>query len=149
MAEQLRADDKLQILELLARYAWTIDSADAEGYASLFTKDAVLGMGDAQYHGTNEILAYASELVSRPNWPGSQHHNGQIIFDEGNPTTCKLRSYSMILFRLADGSCNFRHLGLYRDRCVKVDEQWYFAERHWERWDPDKIPEYRVSRITP
>src|SRR6266545_1804368 len=132
MTEAFAAADKLDILELFARYAWSLDTADPAGYASLFVTEAVLGMNQARYEGRSAIEDYARELTSRDNWPGSQHYNGQVIFEPVEADRCKVRSYSMIIYRLADGSCHFRHLGLYQDICVRVEGKWFFEERLWQ-----------------
>jgi hypothetical protein len=145
MVESLTAADRLEILELFAKYAWTIDTADADGYATLFTPDALLRMNEDRYHGQDEIRDYVRELTSRDNWAGSQHYNGQILFEDSDDGQCRVRSYSMIVYRLRDGTCNFRHLGLYRDKCEKREGKWYFAERYWQVWDPDKLSEYRLE----
>ena len=49
MAEKLTADDRLEIMELFARYAWGIDLADKEMALSAFAEDAIAKSRDA-YH---------------------------------------------------------------------------------------------------
>ena len=34
------AQDRLEILELYARYSWALDTGDTDGYVALFTDDA-------------------------------------------------------------------------------------------------------------
>jgi hypothetical protein len=36
--------------------------------------------------------------------------------------------------------------GFYRDLCVKVDGVWYFEQRDWDEWHPERIGEYRPPR---
>ena len=45
MTVSLSADDRFGIQDLLARYAWTIDTADIEGCVANFTADGALGDG--------------------------------------------------------------------------------------------------------
>ena len=40
-AKGLKADDLVEIQQLYAKYNWTIDAGDSEGYASTFTPDGV------------------------------------------------------------------------------------------------------------
>src|SRR3979409_2796047 len=40
-AGKLTSDDLVEIQQLYAKYNWTLDSGDAEGYASTFTPDGV------------------------------------------------------------------------------------------------------------
>lgn len=44
MAAPLSADDRLAIIELMAKYAWAIDTGDVEAYVACFTPDALLSM---------------------------------------------------------------------------------------------------------
>jgi hypothetical protein len=145
MLANLSPEDRFAIQELFARYAWAIDTSDWKGYADCFTPDALLGMNDDRYSGWQEIYDYVKGLTSRDMWPGSQHYNGQILIESGDGNQCRVRSYSTILFRLRDGTSHFRVLGIYEDTCVKVDGRWLFSERLWERWDPDRVPNYRLG----
>lgn len=40
----LTPEDRLDILDLMARYAWAIDTGDTDAYVACFTPDAVLNM---------------------------------------------------------------------------------------------------------
>ncbi|MGE3986299.1 MAG: nuclear transport factor 2 family protein, partial [Dehalococcoidia bacterium] len=44
MADELTADERLAIFDLMARYAWSIDTCDVEGYVDCFTSDAIVSM---------------------------------------------------------------------------------------------------------
>jgi hypothetical protein len=145
MKANLSPEDRFGIQELFARYAWAIDTANWDGYADVFTPDALLGMNDDRYKGRQEIYDYVKGLTSKEYWPGSQHYNGQLLIESGDGDECHVRSYSTILFRLRDGSSHFRVLGIYEDTCVKVDGQWLFSERLWERWEPDRMANYQVG----
>ena len=41
-ANRLSADDRLDIMDLIARYAHTLDSGDLDGYVNNFAPDGVL-----------------------------------------------------------------------------------------------------------
>jgi hypothetical protein len=52
----------------------------------------------------------------------------------------------MIMWRHRSGEVESRQQGIYRDVFVKADDGlWYFAERRWEEWDPDKLVSYRPA----
>ena len=35
-------DDRIAVEDVMARYVWTVDSLDADGYVAVFTEDAVI-----------------------------------------------------------------------------------------------------------
>jgi hypothetical protein len=135
----MSADDRFGVQDLLARYAWTIDTADVEACVANFAPDGALVMGTTHHRGHEEIRKWAHQLVSKETFAGTQHHNAQIFFVDGDGSTCHVKSYGAVLARLRDGTVQLRALGIYRDTCVKVDGTWLFEERRWEAWDADKI----------
>jgi hypothetical protein len=136
-------EDRFAIQDLFARYAWAIDTEDWQGYTDCFTSDAVLEMPAGRFHGHTEIYDY---VKNRDMWLGSQHYFGQVLVEKGDAERAFLRSYSQIVYRRSDGSCGFRVLGIYEDTCVRTARGWLFAERLWERWDPDRTDNYRIGR---
>jgi len=145
MTSNLSADDKFAIYDVLARYSRVLDTADYEGYAALFAPDGVVEIAGEEYRGREAIAAYIKRLTGVETWAGFRHHNTQIMFEEGDGNRCKVSCYSMIMFRNRDGSVDSRLQGFYRDVFVKQDGLWYFAERRWEEWDPDKLASYRPA----
>ena len=143
MSLTLTAEDRFGVLDLYSRYSWALDTASVDDYVACFHSDGVTAMGASYYRGADEIRAYGHELTGTESWAGSQHYNGQLFFLEGDSNRCQLKCYSMILLRERDGSCRFKHLGIYRDTCVRDGDRWVFLERLWEFWDPDKIADYR------
>lgn len=142
MAAELTADDRLAIFDLMAHYAWSIDSCDVDGYVACFTTDAVLSMRGVPNHGHDGIRTYVTALFARPEFHGRQHHHGEVIID-GDGERCRVKSYSTITQLFEDGEAKTMFLGLYRDVVVKEDGRWLFAERHWEPWDRTKVAAYR------
>jgi uncharacterized protein (TIGR02246 family) len=136
MAPSLSAEDRAAILDLLARYSWTLDAGDPEALSAIFTPDAEYGINGRLYQGLDAILEYIRELMGRDNWAGSQHYNSQIVFEESNSAQCKLRSYSMIVYRLRDETSHFRMLASYLDTCVKTGDRWFIRTRLAEVWNP-------------
>jgi len=144
MSLSVPADDRFAILDLFARYSRALDTCDADGYAALFTPDATLGMGQRRFHGRDEIRDHVREITSAATWPGYQHLNTQILFEEGDGRRCSVSCYSAIL-HLEEGGPRVVLQGIYRSICEKQDGFWYFAERLWETWDPGKLAEYRPA----
>ena len=133
MAPPLTAEDRLDILDLLARYAWAIDSGDVDAYVECFTADAMLKMRSVTSTGHEAIRTYVTGVVTRPEFPGRQHHHGEVRI-EGDGERCRVRSYSTITQRFEDSEPKIMFLGFYEDVVVKVEGRWLFAERSWGEW---------------
>ena len=124
----LTADDYVEIQQLYARYAHTIDLGDAKGWADTFTPDGVFGdpSSDRATRGRQSLVAFAENAYGRNNGTG-RHWNSQVLI---TPT-----------FTGADGSCylllmdtgaqpvGVRVAGIYRDKIVKTAAGWRFSNR--------------------
>lgn len=139
-------EDRLAVQDLLARYAWALDTGDYQTYASLYTPDGVFVERGVEYRGRDAIREHVRELVGRMA-PGNRHHNTQILFEASGEDWCRLRSYSTHIYQPEPGSPpQVRMQGWYCDLCVKLEGAWYFAERRWDEWYPDRPEEYRLTQ---
>jgi uncharacterized protein (TIGR02246 family) len=144
MALDIPAEDRLAIQDLMARYAWALDTGDDAAYADLFTEDGVFVERGQPYKGRAILAEHVRELVAIMK-PGNRHHNTQLVFESGDANRCVIRSYSLHVFEPEPGAAKVvRMQGFYRDVCVKQEGIWYFAERVWDEWQADRIEEYRV-----
>jgi len=136
-------DDRFAIQDLLARYAWALDTGDHETYASLFTPDGVFVERGVPWRGRAVLAEHIRDLSTRMA-RGNRHHNTQILFEEGDDTRVRLRSYSTHIAHPEPGAPGVvRMQGWYRDVVVKIDGAWYFEERIWDEWHPETLAEHR------
>lgn len=158
MNEPLSAADRLDIHELLARYAWTFDTGDIEGFVACFAKDGTL-IEDTfdrpdEYRGADAIRAMAQFFFSRPSFPGRQHHVSHILIDGGSGLA-RVRSFCFVTDCKDGPPYTLRFAGHYEDRVVKVDEGWLFQERVIRDWTGPVLARFpgqsgeRVSRARP
>ena len=63
---ELSTQDKLDIIELAARYAFTIDRRMAEEWADCFTEDATLTTRRGTRTGRDAVVAYYREALADP-----------------------------------------------------------------------------------
>ena len=138
MGGRIAAADQFGILDLYSRYSWGLDTVDLELYLSAFAENGRYN----ECEGRANLAANFERLTGTEHWAGSQHYNGQLLFLSANSARCSLKCYSTIVYRLRDGSAGIRHLGIYRDICVKTDDSWVFEDRQWEAWDPDKMHQF-------
>jgi uncharacterized protein (TIGR02246 family) len=130
---------------MFSRYSRALDTGDYEAYAALFVPDALLGMGQERIQGRDAIREYVKKITEAPDWKGYQHLNTQFLFEEGDANRCSVSCYSTIVRRERPNLKGLLLQGIYRSICVKVDGTWFFEERLWESWNPDKLESYRPS----
>jgi uncharacterized protein (TIGR02246 family) len=80
----LEASDSLEILQLVARADACATARDAEGYAALFTEDAVMG-GDMGSISGRDALAAAVARVWDGEAPGTLHLTLNAVIEESGP----------------------------------------------------------------
>jgi uncharacterized protein (TIGR02246 family) len=127
----LITEDRLDVMDLVARYAECVDSGDAAGYAALFTPDGVVEHSAGSVRGRAEVQAWVEGLV-RENRVGKtsrlKHIMGlPVIRGDGDRATA--RTYVTIPRHMDSGEIVIRLAGTYFDDCVKQDGAWLFAKR--------------------
>ncbi len=138
----LSAEDRLDIQELLARYAWTFDTGDVEGFVACFTHDATLCEDAFEepdiWRGTDGIRAMAEFFFSRPSFPGRQHHVSHILID-GADNDATVRSFCFVTDCKGEPPFHLRFAGHYLDKVVRTDGRWQFRERLIRDWSGEAL----------
>src|SRR5437773_12481723 len=58
-------EDRIAVEDVMARYVWTVDSLDAEGYVAVFAEDAVIDSNGSISKGHEEIRKIVTYLIRR------------------------------------------------------------------------------------
>jgi hypothetical protein len=129
----LSTGDRLEILELIARYNHALDAGDREGYAATWAEDGVFELGGQEtVRGRGAIrdrfVKAPPEGVRIRHWT-----TNPIIEGEGDRAT--LRLYVMSIRIDAQGR-QIGFSGVYDDRLERVGGAWKFAQR---RLVPDGV----------
>jgi hypothetical protein len=135
--DRVTAEDRAEITELFARYAWTGDVGDVEGYVALFTDDGVFDGVSGYYDGPDELRRLASEMRDGPRSRGIQHWVSNSIF-EGDSEECAVQSMCFAPRRI-ENEHSIVFVGYYIDTCVKVDGRWKFKVRRWRPWSGEVV----------
>lgn len=102
--DTLSAADRLEIRELIAEYCFCEDTADAEGWAALFTTDATLigSGGKPPVVGRDALLEFARRRDSNPEKRNRIHLATNIVI---HPTSegARAKSYQVTIDRLETG----------------------------------------------
>lgn len=124
IVSDLSADDRLQLHELAARYANTIDARDWPRFQSCFTDDCryeLSGFGrlDQVIHSSAGLRAFMEASTSHP----VAHHVTNVEVGSG---TTRTRMLSKIIGTLPGGMAGSAD---YRDVVVRGVSGWQIAER--------------------
>jgi uncharacterized protein (TIGR02246 family) len=130
-------EDRMAVEDVMARYVWAVDSLDAEGYAALFTEDAIIDSNGNISKGREEIRKIVMNLIQRRDdnkakgLPTSNlYHmisNVRITFQR--PGEALHQSYWQTVYRDKDSKMTAAAMGRSEDRLVKRNGKWLIQER--------------------
>jgi 3-phenylpropionate/cinnamic acid dioxygenase small subunit len=122
--------DHEQIRNLLGVYCEVMDAGDWDGLGALFAHGALTdGDGNEVARGAQAVAAlYGATVVLHDGSPRTRHLTTNPVIDvTGDTATC--RSSFAVLQQVGDGPLAPVAAGRYRDRFVRADGAWRFAER--------------------
>jgi uncharacterized protein (TIGR02246 family) len=130
-------EDRVAIEDVMARYVWTVDSLDADGYVAVFTEDAVIDSNGSISKGHAEIRKIVTGLIQRRDenkakgLPTSNlYHvisNVRITFPKADEALHQ--SYWQTVRRDKDGRMVAAAMGRSEDRLVKRNGKWLIQSR--------------------
>ena len=130
-------EDRIAVEDVMARYVWTVDSLDADGYVAVFTRDAVIDSNGNISKGHEEIRKIVTSLVQRRDDnkakglpPSNLYHvisSVRITFPK--PGEALHQSYWQTVRRDKDGRMIAAAMGRSEDRLVKRDGKWLIQFR--------------------
>ncbi|MEO6152914.1 MAG: nuclear transport factor 2 family protein [Croceibacterium sp.] len=132
-------DDDLAIRELYARYCWTLDTGDTDGYVALFIEDAQAteetATGEIEVRtGRAEIRKLVRKFHDRPDFPGHQHQMAQLVFEPAGPDRWTVRSYAWATINRPPEPPHVHWCGHIRDVVVKEGGEWKIASKAIMGW---------------
>jgi ketosteroid isomerase-like protein len=154
---RISVEDRVAIQDLIARYAWALDTGDIDSLVACFTADAVVieevFEDPDRWEGHEGIRALAEHYAASPGFPGRQHHVSQSIV-EGSGECCSVRSFALVTECRGEPPYTLRFTGYYDDQLVKVGGEWLFKERTIRLWDGPVLARFpgrgeRVARKRP
>ena len=133
----MNIEDMLAIQQAIARYSHTFDAGDADGWAGVFTEDAVwefyaAGETTPSNHltGHKELREFAA-MRFREKAPGLvyYHHQSGILFDELTADTAKTRVMVILTIHKSPSPPEVVFTGIYTDAWKKTSKGWLLAHR--------------------
>ena len=122
--------DRLEIDDLLTRYATTLDAKDWDGWAACFTPDAHIDYTAAGgIKGTLvDVKAWLSSVMA--GFPMTQHLvTNKVVQIDGDRATCRSALINPMGVPDGDGMMLWIEGGYYSDHLVRTGDGWRIAER--------------------
>ena len=125
--------DRIEIDDLLTRYATALDAKDWELFATCFTPDAWIDYSAAGgiKGRLPEVRQWLAEVMA--GFPMTQHLvTNKAVRLSGDTATCRSCLFNPMGVRDGDGMAVFLEGGYYRDALVRTADGWRIAERSEE-----------------
>jgi hypothetical protein len=137
MNDAFGSSDRLEIHELTARYAWSLDTGEEEAFVQCFCRQGELVWdvfeSAGRWRGKAALRRFIGYFRQRPESAGRQHHVSNLIV---TPTAsgARARSYVAVAMRRPDGPHALHVMGYYEDELQREDGRWLFARRCIRDW---------------
>jgi hypothetical protein len=137
MTDHFSSGDRLEIHELVARYAWSLDTGDPDAFVGCFCRDGELVWDvfaeAGRWRGGAALRRFIEYFRQRPESAGRQHHVSNLVV---TPTAwgALARSYAMVAMRRAEGPHALTVMGYYEDELRREDGRWLIARRQIRDW---------------
>ena len=130
-------EDRVAVEDVMARYVWAVDSLDADGYAAVFTDDAVIDSNGSISRGHGEIRKIVTGLIQRRDdnkakgLPAANlyHVISSVRITFPKPNEAVHQSYWQTVRRDKDGRMIAAAMGRSEDRLVKRNGRWLIQWR--------------------
>ena len=131
------SEDRIAVEDVMARYVWSVDSLDADGYVAVFTEDAVIDANGTISKGHAEIRNIVTSLIQRRDdnkakgLPTSNlyHMTSNVRITFPKPGEALHQSYWQTVRRNKDGTMIAAAMGRSEDRLVKRNGKWLIQSR--------------------
>ena len=128
MSDDLK--DRLDIADLMVRYATGIDTKDWELFRSCFTDDVVCDYGDiGQWNGVEEITAFMIEAHKA--MPHTNHMMSNVVAKVTGDTATVRTYVHVVLVAGGDPPTVIDGVGSYDDGLVRTEGGWRIARRRF------------------
>jgi len=141
MPINISTEDRLAIHDNAMRYAWALDTMDADTLAETFTANGSISTtsGDV-FTGSEGTKQFGRNAFAIPGHAGRQHHIQPLFFDAAPGGGYLMTSYWMVVTWDAGTAPRIVSLGWYKDVCVQENGAWKFADKQILRWDSETAP---------
>ena len=137
MTTALSTQDRLDIQDLFARYAWALDTGDSDAFVRCFAREGAL-VWDAfetplRWSGADELRHFIEGLRALPESAGRQHHVSNVLV-EPSMQGARARAFVLVTLRQPDGALRAHVAGYYEDELQNESGEWRIRQRTIRDW---------------
>jgi hypothetical protein len=132
----LTAADRLEIQELINRYAVAEDSGDVDDWVGTFTVDGVFKPPEGTIIGREALRAFIIARLKRAEAARTLHWVGNSLVKPSAEGAHAL-SYETVIERMGDGTFRIRSVETKHDELRRENGHWRFKSRFNTPWPAD------------
>ena len=130
-------EDRIAVEDVMARYVWTVDSLDADGYVAVFSEDAVIDSNGSISKGHEAIRKIVTSLIQRRDDNKAKglptanlyHVISNVRISFPKPGEALHQSYWQTVRRDKSGTMTAAAMGRSEDRLIKRNGKWLIQSR--------------------
>ena len=130
-------EDRIAVEDVMARYVWTVDSLDADGYVAVFSEDAVIDSNGSISKGHEAIRNIVTGLIQRRDDNKAKglptanlyHVISNVRISFPKPGEALHQSYWQTVRRDKSGTMTAAAMGRSEDRLIKRNGKWLIQSR--------------------
>ena len=156
MAKQsgLSVEERLDIEELFARYCWSLNTGDADGFVACFAGDGWIEHFPPKRYVGAEIRQMAENLwYGRGTaFLGRQHHPHNFLLERDGAQIKARVMWSVTRLDAQTNSFNIFLLGNWDATCGREDGRWRFKSlqiKHWFRHEAPWVGDPKARLVLP
>jgi hypothetical protein len=123
----LTADDRIDILEVIAVASQALDRADGDGFAAAFTADATMTTGVEQEWGTAQLANLAARQSQ--NTGLMRRHTSTTVLGELDEGLARAVSYVLVTRVVPGPRVLVVATGVYDDEVTRTEAGWRISKR--------------------
>jgi hypothetical protein len=131
-------EDRCAIDDLMARYAWSLDTGDVDAFVSCFALDGAMVEEvfdePTAWAGADAIRQLAQSYREIPDFAGRQHHCANVQVTGLAGARAHARSFVFVTECRGEPPHTLRFCGWFEDDLFKLDSRWVFARRTLRQW---------------
>ena len=141
---KIPVEDRLEIQELFAYYAWGLNTGDEAQVLSCFTEDASFEhQPQGIFHGHEQIKILLNHLwYDKPGWfIGRQHLANHFILTPLSEQEMHVKAYATLVQYQVDFKRNIVFgLASWDNVLTRASGEWLFKSMHIVKWMNDEVP---------
>ena len=130
-------EDRIAVEDVMARYVWTVDSLDADGYVAVFSENAVIDSNGSISKGHEAIRQIVTSLIQRRDDNKAKglptanlyHVISTVRISFPKPGEALHQSYWQTVRRDQAGTMMAAAMGRSEDRLIKRNGEWWIQSR--------------------